>query len=122
MKLPFRLTLKGSGSVKPRRSSNRGAGKAAPVVPCHGPAKRARAIQHQPPPSSAARAGPSRFQRFARISPRDSFLAFAKTCAKLAASFWDYLGSRLAIPAAAIIPPLRELILASARHPEPPSG
>jgi hypothetical protein len=45
-----------------------------------------------------------------------------KTSAKLAVSFWDYLGSRLAIPAAAIIPPLRELILASARHPEPPSG
>ena len=31
---------------------------------------------------------------------RDAFLGLAKTCAKLGISFWDYLGSRLAVPAA----------------------
>ncbi len=29
---------------------------------------------------------------------RDAFLGLAKTCAKLGIAFWDYLGSRLAIP------------------------
>jgi len=29
---------------------------------------------------------------------RDAFLAIAKTCSKLGISFWDYLGSRLAVP------------------------
>src|SRR5881275_2900306 len=29
---------------------------------------------------------------------RDAFLGLAKTCAKLHISFWDYLGSRLAVP------------------------
>ena len=48
---------------------------------------------------------------------RDAFLALAKTCAKLGISFWDYLGARLAIPNAAIIPPLPHLILARARPP-----
>ena len=48
---------------------------------------------------------------------RDTFLALAKTCAKLGIRFWDYLGARLAVPGAAIIPPLSELILARARPP-----
>ena len=29
---------------------------------------------------------------------RNAFLGLAKTCAKLKISFWDYLGSRLAVP------------------------
>jgi hypothetical protein len=48
---------------------------------------------------------------------RDAFLALAKTCAKLGISFWDYLGARLAIPGAPIIPPLPQLILVRARSP-----
>jgi hypothetical protein len=48
---------------------------------------------------------------------RDSFLALAKTCAKLGIRFWDYLGARLAVPGAAIIPPLPQFILARARPP-----
>ena len=31
---------------------------------------------------------------------RDAFLSLAKTCAKLEIAFWDYLGARLAVPAA----------------------
>jgi hypothetical protein len=48
---------------------------------------------------------------------RDTFLALAKTCAKLTISFWDYLGARLAIPGGAIIPPFPKLILARAKPP-----
>ena len=48
---------------------------------------------------------------------RDTFLALAKTCAKLGIRFWDYLGARLAVPGAAIIPPLPQLIHARARPP-----
>jgi hypothetical protein len=48
---------------------------------------------------------------------RDTFLALAKTCAKLGIRFWDYLGARLAVPGVAIIPPLPQLILARARPP-----
>jgi hypothetical protein len=44
---------------------------------------------------------------------RDAFLGLAKTCAKLAISFWDYLGDRLAVPGAKAIPKLPEIILAS---------
>jgi len=29
---------------------------------------------------------------------RDAFLGLSKTCAKLGIAFWDYLGSRLAVP------------------------
>jgi hypothetical protein len=46
---------------------------------------------------------------------RDAFLGLAKTCAKLAISFWDYLGDRLAVPGAKAIPQLQELILARAQ-------
>src|SRR3954469_6162802 len=41
---------------------------------------------------------------------RDPFLSLLKTCAKLAVSFWDYLGARLKIPDAAAVPWLPDLI------------
>jgi hypothetical protein len=41
---------------------------------------------------------------------RDAFLGLAKTCAKLGIAFWDYLGSRLAVPDQPIIPRLPNLI------------
>jgi hypothetical protein len=41
---------------------------------------------------------------------RDTFLSLLKTCAKLAVSFWDYLGARLKIPEAEEIPWLPDLI------------
>src|SRR4051794_25670661 len=41
---------------------------------------------------------------------RDTFLSLLKTCAKLAVSFWDYLGARLKIPDAAAVPWLPDLI------------
>lgn len=41
---------------------------------------------------------------------RDAFLGLAKTCAKHGIAFWDYLGSRLSVQAAALIQPLPELV------------
>jgi hypothetical protein len=41
---------------------------------------------------------------------RDTFLSLLKTCAKLAVSFWDYLGARLKIPEADPVPWLPDLI------------
>lgn len=41
---------------------------------------------------------------------RDAFLGLAKTCTKLGVAFWDYLGSRLAIPDQPIVPSLANLI------------
>ena len=41
---------------------------------------------------------------------RDAFLGIAKTCAKLGISFWDYLGSRLAVAGNAAVPYLPELV------------
>jgi len=41
---------------------------------------------------------------------RDTFLSLLKTCAKLAISFWDYLGARLKIPDADPVPWLPDLI------------
>jgi hypothetical protein len=41
---------------------------------------------------------------------RDAFLGLMKTCAKQAIQFWDYLGARLAVPGAANVPPLPDLI------------
>ena len=41
---------------------------------------------------------------------RDAFLGLAKTCAKLGIAFWNYLGSRLAVPGQPVIPPLPELV------------
>jgi hypothetical protein len=41
---------------------------------------------------------------------RDAFLGLAKTCAKHAIAFWDYLGSRLNIAGHASIPYLPDLI------------
>jgi hypothetical protein len=48
---------------------------------------------------------------------RDAFLSLLKTCAKLEITFWDYLGSRLAIPEGSTIPSLPELVLARSRPP-----
>ena len=48
---------------------------------------------------------------------RDAFLGLNKTCAKLGIVFWDYLGSRLAVPANPTIPYLPELVTARARPP-----
>jgi len=48
---------------------------------------------------------------------RDAFLGLAKTCAKLKIAFWDYLGDRLAVPGAQVIPHLPEIILARAQSP-----
>jgi hypothetical protein len=45
---------------------------------------------------------------------RDAFLGLAKTCAKLGISFWDYLGSRLAIAGSAIVPYLPEILASPA--------
>jgi Transposase IS66 family len=41
---------------------------------------------------------------------RDTFLGLAKTCAKHAIAFWDYLGSRLNVPGQPHIPPLAQLV------------
>jgi hypothetical protein len=41
---------------------------------------------------------------------RDAFLGLAKTCAKLKIAFWDYLGSRLAVPNQREIPYLPILV------------
>jgi Transposase IS66 family len=41
---------------------------------------------------------------------RDAFLGLAKTCAKLGIAFWDYLGSRLAVPDHPSVPRLADLI------------
>ncbi len=41
---------------------------------------------------------------------RDGFLGLMKTCDKLGIGFWDYLGSRLKVPDAPLIPPLTDLI------------
>ena len=41
---------------------------------------------------------------------RDAFLAIAKTCSKLGISFWDYLGSRLAVPGNPTLPYLPDIV------------
>ena len=41
---------------------------------------------------------------------RDGFLGLMKTCDKLDVGFWDYLGSRLKVPDAPLVPPLQDLI------------
>jgi hypothetical protein len=48
---------------------------------------------------------------------RDTFLGLAKTCAKHAIAFWDYLGDRLSVPGAKPVPQLPDIILASAQAP-----
>ena len=45
---------------------------------------------------------------------RDAGLGLLKTCAKLGLSFFDYLGARLGVPGAPLIPPLPELVRARA--------
>jgi hypothetical protein len=41
---------------------------------------------------------------------RDAFLGLAKTCAKLGIAFWDYLGSRLAVPNQPEVPYLPTIV------------
>src|ERR1700751_2363629 len=41
---------------------------------------------------------------------RDAFLGLAKTCSKLGIAFWDYLGSRLAVPNQPQVPYLPAII------------
>ena len=41
---------------------------------------------------------------------RDAFLGLAKTCAKLGISFWTYLGHRLRVAGAALVPALPHLV------------
>ena len=41
---------------------------------------------------------------------RDAFLGLSKTCAKLGIAFWDYLGSRLAVPNHPDIPDLPTIV------------
>jgi len=41
---------------------------------------------------------------------RDTFLGLAKTCRKLAVSFWDCLGNRLGVPKAPAVPRLADVI------------
>ena len=41
---------------------------------------------------------------------RDAFLGLGKTCKKLCISFWDYLGARIGVPSAPVVPRLAELI------------
>jgi Transposase IS66 family len=43
---------------------------------------------------------------------RDAFLGLMKTCVKQAISFWDYLGDRLGVSGAHVVPSLPELIRA----------
>ena len=45
---------------------------------------------------------------------RDVLLGLMKTCAKLGISFFAYLGDRLGVPDAATVPPLAQLVRASA--------
>jgi hypothetical protein len=45
---------------------------------------------------------------------RDALLGLMKTCCKLGVSFFDYLGCRLAVPEAPVIPPLPQLVRAAA--------
>lgn len=45
---------------------------------------------------------------------RDACLGLMKTCQKLGVSFFDYLGHRLAVPNAQIVPPLPDLVHARA--------
>ena len=41
---------------------------------------------------------------------RDAFLGLSKTCAKLGITFWEYLGSRLAVPHHTEIPYLPTIV------------
>jgi hypothetical protein len=41
---------------------------------------------------------------------RDAFLGLGKTCKKLCVSFWDYLGARLGVTGAPVVPRLADLI------------
>ena len=51
---------------------------------------------------------------------RDAFLGLMKPCAKLEIPFWHYLGDRLDIPSAPVVPYLPDLIRQRAASPRPP--
>jgi hypothetical protein len=51
---------------------------------------------------------------------RDAFLGLSKTCAKLGISFWEYLGSRLAVPNHTEIRTCRQLSGIAAPPPDCP--
>ena len=57
--------------------------------------------------------GPSPSRAPGRVA-RDVLLGLMKTCAKLGISFFAYLGDRLGVPDAATVPPLAQLVRASA--------
>lgn len=46
---------------------------------------------------------------------RDAFLGLAKTCRKLGIAFWDYLGARIGVATAPVIPPLSDLVRSRAQ-------
>jgi Transposase IS66 family len=48
---------------------------------------------------------------------RDTFLGLIKTCAKQGVAFWDYLGSRLCVPAQPVIPALPEMVRCRGQPP-----
>jgi hypothetical protein len=48
---------------------------------------------------------------------RDAFPGLAKTCAKHAVAFRDYLGSRLSVPGQTIVPPLPQLVRCRGQPP-----
>ena len=48
---------------------------------------------------------------------KDAFLGLMKTCRKLRICFWDYLGDRLMVPNAPLIPNLPDLVSQQAAPP-----
>jgi len=51
---------------------------------------------------------------------RDVLLGLMKTCSKLKVSFFRYLGDRLHVPSALVIPPLPDLVRQAATKPNCP--
>ena len=46
---------------------------------------------------------------------RDALLGLMKTCRKLGVAFFGYLGARLRVPGATVVPPLPDLVRQAAR-------
>ena len=65
------------------------------------------------PMSPSARSRAEQESEAGRVA-RDVLLGLMKTCAKLGISFFAYLGDRLGVPDAATVPPLAQLVRASA--------
>ena len=80
-----------------------------PEIPLHADASendiRARVIKRKISGGTQSEAG--------RVA-RDVRLGLMRTCAKLGLSFFAYLGHRLGVPEAATVPPLAQLVRASA--------